>query len=100
MEKGIEWSYSLHPGIHYPTLRNLLIIWIILRPTKPRFVLQDVAVYAFNVSSTGTVPSPTSPIIMQPTNLAGVCDAAQYQGHNDFTVWSPFLFGYESRAKP
>lgn len=39
----------------------IFLVWIILRPTKPRFVLQDATVYAFNLSSTGFTPSPTAP---------------------------------------
>lgn len=44
----------------------IFLIWIILRPTKPRFLLQDATVFAFNLSSTTgdttTTPSPlTSP---------------------------------------
>ncbi|KAI4334191.1 hypothetical protein L6164_018910 [Bauhinia variegata] len=111
----------------------IFLIWIILRPTKPRFVLQDATVYAFNVSSTGTVPSPTSPtpntltVTMQVTlsahnpndrigvyyqkldvyasyrsqqiSLATVLPPT-YQGHNDFTVWSPFLYGTEVPVSP
>lgn len=30
---------------------TVLIIWLALRPHKPRFVLQDATVYDFNVSS-------------------------------------------------
>ncbi|XP_004487461.1 NDR1/HIN1-like protein 1 [Cicer arietinum] len=40
----------------------VFLIWIILRPTKPRFVLQDATVFAFNLSSTDEPPSPTTPI--------------------------------------
>ncbi|KAK7324841.1 hypothetical protein VNO77_28717 [Canavalia gladiata] len=39
----------------------IFLIWIILRPTKPRFILEDATVYAFNLSSTGDIPSPTTP---------------------------------------
>ncbi|XP_057456986.1 NDR1/HIN1-like protein 12 [Lotus japonicus] len=40
----------------------IFLIWIILRPTKPRFILQDATVFAFNLSSTGaTTPSLTTP---------------------------------------
>ncbi|KAJ1407495.1 Late embryogenesis abundant protein [Sesbania bispinosa] len=39
----------------------IFLIWIILRPTKPRFILQDATVFSFNLSSTGDTPSPTSP---------------------------------------
>ncbi|KAI4322463.1 hypothetical protein L6164_022156 [Bauhinia variegata] len=54
----------------------ILLIWVILRPTKPRFLLQDVTVHVFNVSTSGASPSPTSPtpntvtVTMQATLLA------------------------------
>lgn len=39
----------------------IFLIWIILRPTKPRFILQDATVFTFNLSCTGDIPSPTIP---------------------------------------
>jgi hypothetical protein len=39
----------------------IFLIWIILRPTKPRFILQDATVFAFNLSSTGETPSSIVP---------------------------------------
>ncbi|XP_061376279.1 NDR1/HIN1-like protein 1 [Gastrolobium bilobum] len=39
----------------------IFIIWITLKPTKPRFVLQDATVFAFNISSAGAAPYATAP---------------------------------------
>ncbi|GAV67595.1 LEA_2 domain-containing protein [Cephalotus follicularis] len=91
------------------------IIWAVLQPSKPRFVLQDATLYAFNVSSPNLLTSniqvtisarnPNDRIgifyenldiyasyrnqqITLPTELPGT-----YQGHKDIAVWSPFLYG-------
>ncbi|XP_058773675.1 NDR1/HIN1-like protein 1 [Vicia villosa] len=42
-------------------LLTIFLIWIILQPTKPRFLLQDATVFAFNLTSTGETPSLTTP---------------------------------------
>ena len=111
----------------------IFLVWVILRLTKPRFVLQDSIVYAFNISSTNPLPSPASPlpntvsITIQVTfsshnpnerieiyyqkldvyasyrsqqiSLATALSAT-YQGHKDFTVWSPFLYGTSVPVSP
>ncbi|KAL2331900.1 hypothetical protein Fmac_019481 [Flemingia macrophylla] len=48
-------------GLVILILLVIFLIWIILRPTKPRFMLEDATVYAFNLSSTGETPSAASP---------------------------------------
>ncbi|KAK7272249.1 hypothetical protein RJT34_28729 [Clitoria ternatea] len=48
-------------GFIFLVLLVVFLIWIILRPTKPRFILQDATVYAFNLSSTGDTPSLATP---------------------------------------
>ncbi|KAK7342042.1 hypothetical protein VNO80_24984 [Phaseolus coccineus] len=95
----------------------VFLIWVILRPTKPRFTLQDATLFNFNLSS--PIPNTLS-LTMQVTLSAhnpnariGVYYHAlrlhasyrsqqislptalpdTYQGHHDFTVWSPFLYG-------
>lgn len=37
----------------------VFLIWIILRPTKPRFILEDATVFAFNLSSPGATEPPS-----------------------------------------
>lgn len=111
----------------------IFLIWIILRPTKPSFMLQDATVYAFNLSSSINEPSPSVPtpntvtITMQitlsahnPNHRIGIyyhkldvyasyrsqqislptALPATYQGHKDFTVWSPFLYGTAVPVSP
>ncbi|KAI9107689.1 hypothetical protein K1719_021352 [Acacia pycnantha] len=115
----------------------IFLIWVILRPSKPNFILQDATLFNFNLSSspaTGSSaiepPSLTPNIItitMQVTLLArnpndrigiyyqkldvyasyrnqqislGTMLPATYQGHNDVTVWSPFLYGTAVPVSP
>ncbi|XP_052178252.1 NDR1/HIN1-like protein 1 [Diospyros lotus] len=93
----------------------IFLVWLILRPTKPRFILLDATIYAFNISGPNFLTSnlqvtlssrnPNARIsiyydkldvyaayrsqqITLPTLLP-----ADYQGHKDINVWSPFLYG-------
>ncbi|KAJ8440492.1 hypothetical protein Cgig2_022933 [Carnegiea gigantea] len=93
----------------------ILLIWLILRPTKPRFILQDATVYAFNVSQPNLLTTTFQVTIYarNPNDRIGVyydrMDVfavyrnqqitlptrlpLNYQGHKDVSVWSPFLYG-------
>ncbi|EPS70325.1 harpin-induced family protein, partial [Genlisea aurea] len=97
------------------TTSVVFLAWLILRPTKPQFVLQDLAVRAFNltagnfltaaVQATVSARNPNGRLgiyydrldislayhsqqITPGTQLSG-----GYQGHKDITVWSPLLYG-------
>ncbi|KAH6774797.1 NDR1/HIN1-like 1 [Perilla frutescens var. hirtella] len=96
-------------------LFSILLVWLILHPKKPHFVLQDATVYAFNLTApnllTATVQITLS--ARNPNGRIGVyydkLDVyaayrsqqitlatrlpASYQGHEDITVWSPFVYG-------
>ncbi|XP_058776706.1 NDR1/HIN1-like protein 1 [Vicia villosa] len=48
-------------GLSILTLLTIFLTWIILRPHKPSFILQDVRVFAFNLTSIGETPSLTAP---------------------------------------
>ncbi|KAE8652821.1 hypothetical protein Csa_022886 [Cucumis sativus] len=64
----------------------IFLIWAILRPSKPRLILQDVTLLGLNVMDVYAAyrgQQVTLPTLLPPT----------YQGHNDVTVWSPFLYG-------
>ena len=94
----------------------VFIVWLTLRPENPHLVLQDATVYVFNISSGASLLSSTFQITLSsrnPNDHIGIyydrvdVYAAYrgqqitmptllpptYQGHKDFTVWSPFLFG-------
>ncbi|GAA0169595.1 hypothetical protein LIER_24043 [Lithospermum erythrorhizon] len=93
----------------------ILLIFLILRPTKPTFVLQDITVYAFNVSApnflisnlqiTLTTRNPNDRIGIyydrldiyasyrtQQVTLTTMLPTT-YQGHKDIVTWSPFVYG-------
>ncbi|XP_022753739.1 NDR1/HIN1-like protein 1 [Durio zibethinus] len=93
----------------------VFLVWAFLHPAKPRFILQDVTIYAFNLTAPNLLTSnmqitlssrnPNDRIgiyylkldmfasyrnqqITLPTPLPRT-----YQGHQDVTIWSPILYG-------
>ncbi|KAL2240046.1 NDR1/HIN1-like protein 1 [Sesamum indicum] len=102
-------------GFVVAVLFIILLVWLILRPTKPHFVLQDVTVYAFNVTPPNFLTSNFQMTLSarNPNDRIGIyydkLDVyasyhsqqitlatqlpTSYQGHKDITVWSPFLYG-------
>ncbi|OWM84871.1 NDR1/HIN1-like protein 1 [Punica granatum] len=100
-----------------------LILWFVLRPHKPSFVLQDATVYGFNV---GTYPYllnvtfQVTVVCRNPNARLGIyydklvayasyrdqqitlrtAIPPSYQGHKEVDVWSPFLFGYSVPIAP
>ncbi|KAL3850263.1 hypothetical protein ACJIZ3_012145 [Penstemon smallii] len=93
----------------------ILLIYLILRPTKPHFVLQDATVYGFNLSSPNLLttniqitissrnPNERIGIYYDRVDVYASYHSQQitlptllpptYQGHKDIAVWSPFLNG-------
>ncbi|XP_074560106.1 NDR1/HIN1-like protein 12 [Curcuma longa] len=94
----------------------VLVVWLVLRPTRPRFYLQDDSVVQLNLTpGSGLVTSVLQVTLSSrnPNDRIGIyydrlvaytryrgqqTTAAEalpagYQGHNDVTVWSPYLFG-------
>ncbi|PON47260.1 Late embryogenesis abundant protein [Trema orientale] len=102
----------------------IFLVWAILHPTKPRFVLQDVTVYNFTAANgppyilTSTIqvtlssknPNDRIGIYYQKLDVYVTYRTQQitvatllpssYQGHHDVTVWSPFLSGYSVPISP
>ncbi|KAK8501979.1 hypothetical protein V6N13_023249 [Hibiscus sabdariffa] len=96
-------------------LITILIIWAVLRPTKPRFLLLDTTVYGFNASTPNFLSSNFQVTVSSrnPNDRIGVYYdrlviyatyrnqqttlrtslPPTYQDHNEATVWSPFLYG-------
>ncbi|KAL6337266.1 hypothetical protein AAG906_036580 [Vitis piasezkii] len=93
----------------------VLLVWAILQPKDPRFVLQDATIYALNVSTpniltvniqvTITTRNPNDKIGIyyekldtyatyrgQQITLAYLIPPT-YQGHKEIITWSPFLSG-------
>ncbi|KAJ4979210.1 hypothetical protein NE237_009990 [Protea cynaroides] len=93
----------------------ILLIWLILRPTSPQFMLQDVTVYQFNVTSPNFLTSTIQVTVSSrnPNDKIGIYYdkldiyatyrnqqftlptllLPTYEGHKDINVWSPFLSG-------
>ncbi|KAF8392022.1 hypothetical protein HHK36_022362 [Tetracentron sinense] len=89
------------------------LIWLILRPTKPRFTLQDATIYAFNPSSASLLNSSIQVTIISrnPNDKLGIYYGEldvyatyrnqqitlstklppTYQGHKTSKFWSPLL---------
>ncbi|KAM3374291.1 NDR1/HIN1-like protein 1 [Capsicum galapagoense] len=93
----------------------ILLIFLKLRPTKPHFVLQDATIYSFNISSPNFLttnfqitlasrnPNDKIGIYYDKLDVYATYRGQQitlptlipqtYQGHKDFTIWSPFVYG-------
>ncbi|KAI4341315.1 hypothetical protein MLD38_026051 [Melastoma candidum] len=103
-------------------LLTVVLVYAVLHPHKPRFILQDVTVYGFNASIPNILTSsfhvtisshnPNRRIgiyydhldlyltyrdqqITLPTSLP-----PSYQGHKETDVWSPFVGGTEVPVAP
>ena len=103
-------------------LLTILLVWAILQPTKPKFILQDATVYAFNVSSPNLLTSSFQVTLLSrnPNDKIGVYYdrlvvyavyrnqqitlrtqiPSTYQGHKDINVWSPFIYGNSVPVSP
>ncbi|OAY40766.1 NDR1/HIN1-like protein 1 [Manihot esculenta] len=103
-------------------LLTILLIWAILRPSKPSFVLQDVTVYAFNVSALNYLTSNFQITFSSrnPNDKIGIyydkldvyaiyrnqqitlrsAIPSTYQGHNEINVWSPNIYGTDIPVAP
>ncbi|XVF69241.1 hypothetical protein PTKIN_Ptkin11bG0065300 [Pterospermum kingtungense] len=93
----------------------VFLVWAILHPAKPRFILQDVTIYAFNLTAPNFLtsniqltlssrnPNDRIGIYYQKLDIFASYRNQQitlptllprtYQGHLDVTIWSPFLYG-------
>jgi len=102
----------------------ILVVWLVLRPHKPKFYLQDLSVLCLNVTppaSTYLFTTMQATVAARnPNDRVGVyydqADAyaeykgvaitvptrlpVQYQGPNDASVWSPFLRSLDSVQLP
>ncbi|TQD78765.1 hypothetical protein C1H46_035689 [Malus baccata] len=103
-------------------LVTILIVWAILQPSKPRFVLQDVTVFNFNTSASNVFsssfqvtissrnPNDKIGIYYDRLNIYATYRAQQitfptlippvYQGHKDVNIWSPFIYGTDVPIAP
>lgn len=100
----------------------ILIIWLVLRPTKPKYYLQDLIVYNLNLTGPALL-SATLQATLQSHNPNGRIGIyydkldvyaiykgqqitipavlpIQYQGHDDVSIWSPYLYGIDVPLAP
>ncbi|KAH0470804.1 hypothetical protein IEQ34_000527 [Dendrobium chrysotoxum] len=101
----------------------ILVVWLVLRPTKPKFLIQDTSVYQFSLSSNTNLLSSNLQVTISsrnPNDRIGIyydrldvfaeyknqqITAATelptgYQGHHDVNIWSPFLSGVAVSVSP
>ncbi|XP_047309140.1 NDR1/HIN1-like protein 1 [Impatiens glandulifera] len=100
----------------------VLLIWAILHPQKPRFILQDATIFNFNISAPNLISSNLQITVasQNPNDQIGVfydklsayavyqnqqityysAIPPVYQGHKDNNVWSPFLYGVNVPIAP
>ncbi|KAJ4971616.1 hypothetical protein NE237_004715 [Protea cynaroides] len=93
----------------------ILLVWLILRPTKPQLTLQDVTVYQFNVTYPNFLTSSIQVTVQSrnPNDKIGIYYdkldiyasyrdqqitlptllLPTYEGHKGIDVWSPFVAG-------
>ncbi|KAL3825697.1 hypothetical protein ACJIZ3_021726 [Penstemon smallii] len=100
----------------------ILLVWAILQPRKPRFVLQDATIFNLNVSAPNVIsttvqvtvishnPNSRIGIYYDKLNVYATYHSQQityytiippvYQGHKDNNVWSPFIYGINIPVAP
>uniref|UniRef100_A0A7N0RFH6 Late embryogenesis abundant protein LEA-2 subgroup domain-containing protein n=1 Tax=Kalanchoe fedtschenkoi TaxID=63787 RepID=A0A7N0RFH6_KALFE len=107
-------------------LLTIFLVWAILRPSKPRVVLQDATIYSFSLASSPAGPNYLNAtiqvtvacrnsndrigILYQRLDVVALYKHQQitlptalptgYQSPNDDVVWSPFLFSVNSPMAP
>ncbi|CAN1193286.1 NDR1/HIN1-like protein 1 [Linum perenne] len=102
---------------------TILILWAILRPTKPTFILQDATLYALNLTNSNLFLTTTLQVTLSSRNpnrrigidytKLGIYASYRnqqitlstqlpqgYLGTKDITVWSPFLYGVTLPVSP
>lgn len=100
----------------------VLIVWAILQPKKPRFILQDATIFLLNVSAPNIIstsiqvtinsrnPNSRIGIYYDKLDVYATYHSQQvtyytiippvYQGHKDVNIWSPFVYGNDVPVAP
>ncbi|CAH8387330.1 unnamed protein product [Eruca vesicaria subsp. sativa] len=103
-------------------LLAILLVWLILQPTKPRFILQDATVFAFNLTQPNLLTSnfQVTLVTRNRNSKIGIyydrlhvyatyrnqqityptAIPPTYQGHKEDSVWSPIIYGNEVPIAP
>lgn len=122
-DEGIRRFFKIILFLAIIVLITVLIVWLVLRPTKPKFYLRDATVMAFNLSLTPSILTTTIQVtiaIRNPNQRIGIFyDRLQvyasyksqpitlssknrpfYQPRKGVSVLSPFLFGVDVPMAP
>lgn len=123
-KKLIRWSIISLLIALVIIILTILIIWIVLQPKKPDFILQDATHYAFNLSSTPPYflssnfqvtissrnPNKRIGIYYDKLDVYAAYRTQQityytaippnYQGHKEVLEWAPFLYGTDIPVAP
>ncbi|XP_073155927.1 NDR1/HIN1-like protein 1 [Henckelia pumila] len=108
--------------INFILLLTILIVWAVLQPKKPRFILQDATIFSLNVSAPNIISTTVQATVFSrnPNSRIGIYydrmyiyatyNSQQityfttippvYQGHKDVNVWSPFIYGTNVPVAP
>lgn len=100
----------------------VLLIWAILQPKNPRFILQDATIFNLNVTAPNVISVTVQVSInaRNPNSKVGIyydrltvyaayrnqqityysAIPPVYQGHKDVNVWSPFIYGNDVPVAP
>jgi Late embryogenesis abundant protein len=103
-------------------LLTVLIVWLTLRPTKPHYSLQDLIVYNLNLTGSTFLSTTLQATLKShnPNDRIGIyydkLDVyavykgqqitiptglpTQYQGHDDISVYSPYMYGTDVPLAP
>ncbi|KAF5750576.1 protein YLS9-like [Tripterygium wilfordii] len=103
-------------------LVTILIVWAVLQPKKPKFIIQDITVYAFNASIPNFITSNFQVTISSrnPNDEIGIyydrmsiyasyrnqqitlrtSIPPEYEGDKETNVWSPFIYGNSVPVAP
>ncbi|KAG6511943.1 hypothetical protein ZIOFF_030022 [Zingiber officinale] len=110
------WMFGCFLSLVVLVFFVVLVVWLVLRPIRPLFYLQDNSVGQLNLTAGNGLLTSVLQVTLSSRNpndrigiyyhdlvaytryrgqqtTAAAALPAGYQGHNDVTVWSPYLFG-------
>lgn len=120
--KVLQWCCAALLVFVFIILLTVLIIWAVLQPKKPRFLIQDATVFSLNVTAPNVISTTLQITIVSrnPNSRIGIyydrlyvytnynnqqityytVIPPCYQGHKDVNIWSPFLYGNNVPVAP
>ncbi|KAG8376820.1 hypothetical protein BUALT_Bualt09G0103600 [Buddleja alternifolia] len=120
--KILRWFCATLIILSFILLVIVLLVWAILQPKKPRFLLQDATIFNLNVSAPNVIsatvqvtvnsrnPNKRIGIYYDKMDVYATYHSQQityytvippvYQGHKEVNVWSPFIYGSNVPVAP